>query len=607
MAARGAASEIRGRRPSMKAVLQELASPIRGWGYRGSGQNYRRVVGDIIFVINFQKSRWGDRFYVNLGGQPNVIPDEGERDPDPKTLKEYECVFRHRLPGDWNIAISTPETVSLTAALDAARHTFESKVMEECASSSRDGRVQELFDGRGYTGPQPRAAPDPCPPRLGGRACRRGTQASRGSDCRCRRGCPSSCSRAAADRQPARPLNEGSFRPSSSSWGRKSSKAPTGPRRLGMSGDALRAVPKGVARRAERLENELPLLPVGRDLGAVPVVGGGGARLVMRSASLTMATSGGCRRMRATLSYIAAGLPSAASLVSADTPAATRGPNSASIWPSGVVVSSPRRAAMPPSRRVAVAPRLGAKSGDHRRRPSRREGRRRRDCGRRHDEERGNRMLTRLGTVKGAVAFGWGVSSRPIARSVTLSPTRRGPAAAELGSSRRPVIAPEQRRPPQRAARTSITSRAVSGARAICGRRERRRARPRPACGRSARCTDAARTRHPKGSRHAPPKGRSGSRVHEQAGAACPAQCRAAPDYEGRRQDHRRREAPRARAGRPRARGTHSTRCRPSPKAPAARQDFHRIVGMLDAPLPEQLLVVGSLRRRDPRAKVEKR
>ena len=141
----------------MKAVLEQLAGPIRAWGYRGSGQNYRRVAGDIIFVINFQKSRDGDHFFVNLGGQPTAIQDESDRTPNPKTAKEYECVFRRRVPGRWQQALSTSEILALTKALDDARQGFERSV-QEMRELSRDGRAQELFDGRRHTGPTARAA-----------------------------------------------------------------------------------------------------------------------------------------------------------------------------------------------------------------------------------------------------------------------------------------------------------------------------------------------------------------------------------------------------------------------------------------------------------------
>jgi hypothetical protein len=140
----------------LKEILR-AATQIRDWGYRGSGQNYRRQSDDILFVINFQKSRWGDRFYVNLGGQPCVIPDEGERMPDAKTVKEYDCVFRHRLHGDWSIDLGEDEVGAMMMALNQARSAFEAKV-QEMRELSRQGRARELLEGRWYTGPEHRAS-----------------------------------------------------------------------------------------------------------------------------------------------------------------------------------------------------------------------------------------------------------------------------------------------------------------------------------------------------------------------------------------------------------------------------------------------------------------
>jgi len=141
----------------MKPFLQRAAVTLRAWGYRGSGQNYRRLVEDNVFVVNFQKSRDGRGFFVNLGSQPCSIPDEGERDANPKTLKEYECVFRQRLPGEHPVNMSPEDTDALLATLGSARETFEATILG-MRESSRRGREAELFDQRRFMGPAPRAA-----------------------------------------------------------------------------------------------------------------------------------------------------------------------------------------------------------------------------------------------------------------------------------------------------------------------------------------------------------------------------------------------------------------------------------------------------------------
>jgi hypothetical protein len=130
----------------MKEILQRAAPAIRAWGYRGSGQHYRRLVGDVVFAINFQKSRANERFYLNLGAQPLSIPDVTEGEPNPTKLKEIDCVFRRRLDGEWAVALSEAETDAMIATLAKARAEFESNVAE-IRERSRQGRWQELLGG----------------------------------------------------------------------------------------------------------------------------------------------------------------------------------------------------------------------------------------------------------------------------------------------------------------------------------------------------------------------------------------------------------------------------------------------------------------------------
>jgi uncharacterized protein DUF4304 len=141
----------------MKEILKRVATEIRTWGYRGSGQTYRRLDGDLVFVINFQKSRWGDRFYVNLGAQPTAIPNEAEQAPNTKNLREHECIFRRRVGRDWDQRLAASDFDALLVALDETRRTFEEKV-RQMRQLSREGRAQELFDGRFFTSTEARAA-----------------------------------------------------------------------------------------------------------------------------------------------------------------------------------------------------------------------------------------------------------------------------------------------------------------------------------------------------------------------------------------------------------------------------------------------------------------
>lgn len=81
----------------MKKILSHLAPVLRSKGYKGSGQNYQRISEDMIAVVNFQRSSGGQQFYVNLGVHPLFLPDFSGSLPDPKKIKEYDCMLRKRI------------------------------------------------------------------------------------------------------------------------------------------------------------------------------------------------------------------------------------------------------------------------------------------------------------------------------------------------------------------------------------------------------------------------------------------------------------------------------------------------------------------------------
>jgi len=105
-----------------RELLKKVAPSLRALGFRGSGQNYRKTEGDFVFIINFQGSSSGDSFFVNLGAQPTFIPSEGEADP--KKLKEYDCVFRRRMDGDWRWNLSESQLASLVRQVASAQAAF---------------------------------------------------------------------------------------------------------------------------------------------------------------------------------------------------------------------------------------------------------------------------------------------------------------------------------------------------------------------------------------------------------------------------------------------------------------------------------------------------
>jgi len=110
----------------MKDALKKIAPVVRALDFRGSGQNYRKVDGYFVFVINFQGSKYGDDFFINLGAQPTFIPAEG--DCDLSKIKEYECVFRRRVGESWPWEMDDHAFEILKADLIKAQGLFFSHV-----------------------------------------------------------------------------------------------------------------------------------------------------------------------------------------------------------------------------------------------------------------------------------------------------------------------------------------------------------------------------------------------------------------------------------------------------------------------------------------------
>jgi hypothetical protein len=103
-------------------IFKKTALALRERGFRGSGSTFRKVEGDFVFVINFQRSRWGDAFFVNLGAQPTFIPAEGNAPL--KTLKEHECIWRRRVGSEWPAELSNERFASFVEELTATQRAF---------------------------------------------------------------------------------------------------------------------------------------------------------------------------------------------------------------------------------------------------------------------------------------------------------------------------------------------------------------------------------------------------------------------------------------------------------------------------------------------------
>lgn len=134
----------------MREVLKKLAPSLRRDGFRGSGRNFRKVEGDFIFVVNFQGDRSGGDFYVNLGAQPLFIPAEGNVNADPKTLKEYECIFRRRVGKEWSGEMSDYQIKRLDSELLTTQSAFFAHAQtfrEALRTSSAETLIREFSAG----------------------------------------------------------------------------------------------------------------------------------------------------------------------------------------------------------------------------------------------------------------------------------------------------------------------------------------------------------------------------------------------------------------------------------------------------------------------------
>ncbi len=80
-------------------LTEEFVPLLRQDGFKGSGQNYRRIQGDVIHAINIQNNKYGGSCCVNLGLHFAFLPVcwDGRKLPDLKTIKEADCEFRCRL------------------------------------------------------------------------------------------------------------------------------------------------------------------------------------------------------------------------------------------------------------------------------------------------------------------------------------------------------------------------------------------------------------------------------------------------------------------------------------------------------------------------------
>ena len=106
----------------MKDIFKRAGAILRGEGFRGSGQRFRKDEDDFVFIVGFQRSRLGDGFFVNLGAQPTFIP--AECSAPLKTLKDYECVWRDRVGIDWPPQLDEPQFQAFAEELVTTQRDF---------------------------------------------------------------------------------------------------------------------------------------------------------------------------------------------------------------------------------------------------------------------------------------------------------------------------------------------------------------------------------------------------------------------------------------------------------------------------------------------------
>ena len=117
-------------RAEFLAATRDMFAPaLRADGFRGSGTNFRRVLGDVAHAIVIQGARGGGSACVELGIHFMFLPDALERLPDPKRITTYDCEFRWRLAPEgrhdfwWSYGETSDDAVASVRHPSCARST----------------------------------------------------------------------------------------------------------------------------------------------------------------------------------------------------------------------------------------------------------------------------------------------------------------------------------------------------------------------------------------------------------------------------------------------------------------------------------------------------
>jgi len=140
-----------------KAIQSQFAPTLRRDGFSGTGQRYWRVVGGQCQLVEVQGSRYGGKFAVNMGIQPMSVPLSSGEFPQPKRMREMQCVLRKRLAiqrGDqwWGYQPNQP---GMDAAGRAACAVYEQVGKDQLefmaqANSPLNTLTPEAFAARAY-------------------------------------------------------------------------------------------------------------------------------------------------------------------------------------------------------------------------------------------------------------------------------------------------------------------------------------------------------------------------------------------------------------------------------------------------------------------------
>lgn len=88
---------------AFKELTRRSGVLLRGRGFKGSGQNFRRDLGEVWQVVNFQKSQWRDRstpvsFTINVGTHfPRVRAERWRDVAEPGKLSVMHSDFGLRV------------------------------------------------------------------------------------------------------------------------------------------------------------------------------------------------------------------------------------------------------------------------------------------------------------------------------------------------------------------------------------------------------------------------------------------------------------------------------------------------------------------------------